>query len=81
MPVVATEVQGIKELIEDDVNGYLLANPPDPEIIADRLARLVDDAQLREEMGRRSTLSVRRYHWENIAREYMDIYREIVSRI
>ena len=41
-PVVATNVSGIPELVEHEVNG-LLVEPEDPEALADALMRLHDD--------------------------------------
>ena len=38
-PVVATNVSGIPELVEHEVNG-LLVEPEDPEALADALMRL-----------------------------------------
>lgn len=50
VPVVSTYVGGIVELVEDGVNGYLVP-PGDPRALADRLARLLDDPELRNRMG------------------------------
>ena len=41
-PVVATDVSGIPELVEHEVNG-LLVEPEDPQALADALLRLHDD--------------------------------------
>lgn len=51
LPVVATFVGGMAELVEDGVNGFLV-RPGDPDQLADRLARLVDDPELRDRFGR-----------------------------
>jgi colanic acid/amylovoran biosynthesis glycosyltransferase len=50
VPCVATWIAGIPELIRDGVDG-LLAAPADPEALADRLARLMDDPALRERLA------------------------------
>ena len=44
-PVVATDVSGIPELVEHEVNG-LLVPPEDPEALADTLLRLHGDPAL-----------------------------------
>ena len=41
-PVVATNVSGIPELVDDEVNG-LLVEPDDPRALADALVRLYED--------------------------------------
>ncbi|HEY3911457.1 MAG TPA: glycosyltransferase family 4 protein [Stellaceae bacterium] len=51
LPVVATAVGGIPEVIEDGVTG-LLVPPEDPQAVAAALARLIDDRDYRERLGR-----------------------------
>lgn len=51
VPVVATRVGGIPELVEDGVTG-LLTPPGDVSAFADALERLLSDRQMRDEMGR-----------------------------
>ena len=50
-PVVSTRWRGIPSVVEDGVNGYLVL-PQDPGALAERLALLVADPNLRERMGR-----------------------------
>jgi glycosyltransferase involved in cell wall biosynthesis len=49
-PIVTTNVGGIPELIRDDVNG-LLCPPENPECLAEKIIRLIEDASLRERLG------------------------------
>jgi glycosyltransferase involved in cell wall biosynthesis len=51
LPVVATAVGGVPELVEHEVSG-LLVPPEDPAALADALARMLGDAELRAAMGR-----------------------------
>lgn len=53
LPVVATPVGGIPEVITDGHNGFLVA-AGDVQALADKLAILTHDAQLRDVMGRRN---------------------------
>lgn len=50
-PVVASKVGGIVEIVRDGVEG-LLVPPDNPRELADALARVVNDQELRAEMGR-----------------------------
>lgn len=50
VPAVATPISGIPELIEDGVTG-LLVPPRDSAALADALARLLDDASLRQRLA------------------------------
>lgn len=53
LPVVATRVAGIPEVIEDSVSG-LLVPPGDTGALGDALARLAADAGLRQSLGERA---------------------------
>ncbi len=50
LPVVATSVGGIPELVVDGKTG-LLVRPRDPKALRDALARLLDDRDLRRRLG------------------------------
>jgi glycosyltransferase involved in cell wall biosynthesis len=51
IPTVSTQVSGIPELVQPEQTG-LLVPPGDPAALADALARLLDDADLRVKLGR-----------------------------
>ena len=50
LPVVASRLSGIPELVEDGVNGFLVP-PGDPEALADAIERLHADPGLRARLG------------------------------
>lgn len=50
LPVVATSVGGIPEVVEDGVTG-LLVPPGDPEALAAALDRVIDDRDYRDRLG------------------------------
>jgi glycosyltransferase involved in cell wall biosynthesis len=49
-PIVSTNVGGIPEVVQDGVNGFLVG-PGDYTSMADRIITLVDDINLRKQMG------------------------------
>ena len=49
-PVIGTTVGGIPEIIQDGKSGYLV-DPGSPERLAEKLTRLLSDAELRRQMG------------------------------
>jgi len=51
LPVVASELSGIPELVDDGRTGYLVPSG-DPEALADRLERLIGKPELRRRFGR-----------------------------
>ena len=73
LPIIATGVQGIEELVKQGVNGYLFP-PADPNSLAQYLAAVINDNAIRLKMGKESTRIVRKYDWANIAEQYLHIY-------
>jgi len=53
LPVVSTSLPGIEELVQDGENG-LVVPPENPSALADALARLLDDRNLRGVLGARA---------------------------
>jgi colanic acid/amylovoran biosynthesis glycosyltransferase len=66
LPVVATYVGGLSELVEDGVNGYLVPAAA-PGALADRIESLLDDPELRNRFGRAGRAKVVRDF--NVAQE------------
>lgn len=80
VPVVATDVGGIPEVIDDGVTGYL-APADDPGALASRIAELLTDRELRLEMGERGRERVLRlFSFESQAESYLKLIEELASR-
>jgi glycosyltransferase involved in cell wall biosynthesis len=56
-PVLATRVEGIKEVLEDGVNG-LLVEPRDPSALAEAVLKLHADPMLRQALGAQARATV-----------------------
>jgi glycosyltransferase involved in cell wall biosynthesis len=81
LPVVATRVGGLPEMVEDGRTGYLVP-PSDPSSLASRLRTLILDVNRRHEMG---SLGLRRVR-ENFSVDRMnaqiaDIYRSLTPEL
>lgn len=66
IPVVASRVAGVPELVQDGVTGFTVP-PGDVETLADRMMRLMADPELATRMGEAGRQAVEREH--DIARE------------
>ena len=55
-PVLASDIEGNRSLVEDRVTGFLFA---DSEALEARSAQLVEDPELRQQMGLSGQASVR----------------------
>jgi glycosyltransferase involved in cell wall biosynthesis len=79
LPVVATDVAGAGEVIEDGVSG-LLVPPGDEQALADALARLAADDALRARMGSTAVAVVQeRFSFETIAHRMEAVYQEVLA--
>ena len=79
LPVVATRVNGVPEMVEDTKTGFLI-DVGDVQSLAERLERLLRDPALRERMGRAGRRRAEQlFAPERYQREMLAIYREVVS--
>ncbi len=79
LPVVATTVGGIPEMIEEGINGFLVA-PRDPAALADRVLRLLSDRNLYDSMcaaNARKALEV--FDIDAVAVEICGIYEKLLN--
>ena len=77
LPIVGTQASGLRELVRDGVNGYLVAIK-DTDALAETLARLIDNGYERRRMGRQSRkLAEREFAWEYIAAQYLEVYKQV----
>jgi colanic acid/amylovoran biosynthesis glycosyltransferase len=78
-PVVATNVGGVCELVDDGVNG-LVVPPGDPEDLAIALAKLLSEPALADEMGRRGAEKVRTaFNEERSAAELKSLFQTAID--
>ncbi len=74
VPIVACNVGGIPDFVSDGVNG-LLVPPDDPQALADAIAKLIADPQLRAMMGRESRrIAVASFSLEPMNTAFEEIY-------
>lgn len=79
-PVAAFSVGGIPDMVEHGVNGCL-ATPHDPLELARGIAHILEDDERRTRMGQAARKVVEeRYAAPVIARQYMNLYEEILSQ-
>ena len=80
LPVIATRVGGIPEIVHDGVNGFLV-EPKHPEGIADRILQLNDDKTLREKLGIRARKTIlEKYTIDKIIKQYENTYEKILRK-
>ncbi|MBU1665820.1 MAG: glycosyltransferase family 4 protein [Gammaproteobacteria bacterium] len=78
LPLVATRVGGIPEIIEDGVNG-MLVEAGDVAALAERVQRLVDAPALRDKLGKAARLRVERDFTDKPVRTLEALYEALLS--
>jgi glycosyltransferase involved in cell wall biosynthesis len=80
-PVVATRVGGVPDVVRDGVDGFLV-KPGDVDAMAERLALLAADADLRRRMGESGSASVReRYSVDRLLDDIDALYRSLLAGV
>lgn len=79
LPVVATRVSGVTEVIKDGVNGWL-APPGDTGALAAAIGELYRQPRLRERMGEAARMTVvEEYSQEVMLQRLKTLYQEIIQ--
>jgi glycosyltransferase involved in cell wall biosynthesis len=79
LPIVATAVGGVPEMVENNETA-LLVPPGDPPSIARAITRLLTDKELAHRLTTKAaTLVDTRYTPENYVRSVVEIYREVID--
>jgi glycosyltransferase involved in cell wall biosynthesis len=80
LPVVASDVGGLRELVEDDRSG-LIVPPAHPGGIAAAIARLAESSELRSRIGAAARARVvENYSMEKMAARTLALYRACLGK-
>jgi len=78
-PIVTTNSIGCKETVEDGWNGYLIPIK-DSDTLAEKLTLLIENKELRKEMGKNSRLLAERdFSIENVIERHLNIYSHLIN--
>jgi len=81
VPVVATRVAAVGEVVDDGVTG-LLVEPESPRALAEAIQRLLDDDELRARMGAAGReAAISRFDAERTAGVYVEAYQAALAHL
>ena len=78
-PVIATNVGGIYEIMEDGKTGFLIKEN-DPEDLIEKLTILFGDKNLREKMGiNGKQFVIKKFNWNIIAKKFIENIKQYIK--
>ncbi len=78
LAILATPVSGVRELIDDGRNGFLVTR--DPQVIGRRLTELARDPGLRARLGAAARVSALGFSSQRMVAEYQALYERLASQ-
>lgn len=78
-PVVASSIPGVREVVEQNVTGYLTP-PRDPVALAEAISKIIQNKRLTERMGLEARRRVEEnYTWKRVTHSYDQLYTNLLS--
>lgn len=80
LPIVTTNAPGVRDVIEDEVNG-LKAPVNDIERIAELIMKILINQELAGRLAKNARLEAEeKYDWQRVAAQYQSFYEEIINQ-
>ena len=80
LPIVATNIRGCRQVVEDGVNG-LLVPLKDIEALTSAIEKLIEDQRVRAQMGQAGYEKARReFDERNVCRIVLDTYKQLIEK-
>ena len=76
--IIASDVGGNKELIENNVNGITI-KPHNIDSFVEQIMNLFDNEQLRKSLVDNAVKTVEKYNWNKIGNLYLDVYQSVLD--
>lgn len=79
LPLIATDIPPCRPVVQDGYNGYLVP-PRDPDALAEAIARLANDQDLRHKLGQNGRRLVEeRFREQDVVDQYIRLYDQLLS--
>jgi glycosyltransferase involved in cell wall biosynthesis len=80
LPVVATKVGAIPELVKDRVNGILVP-PEDSQALTNAISYLIENPLAKEEYGKKGKLLSKSFNnWLQVGEQFVKIFKENIGK-
>lgn len=78
-PIIASDVGGVKDVIKDGWNGFLIEQR-NPDQIAAKVLELISNGEMRTKFSKNALEASEEYDWVVIGKKYGEIGRDIIAR-
>ena len=79
LPIVASKIGGIPEIVEDEINGYLVSTKK-PDEIADKILVLLQNDDIRVRMANNNVEKAEMYTLTKVADKVEEIYLNVLNK-
>jgi glycosyltransferase involved in cell wall biosynthesis len=80
LPVITSRFAGVSELIQNETDGYVLADPSDSDALTEVLRRLHADPDLRVRTGEAAAVAAQQWTWERNAVRTWELLQAVASK-
>ena len=80
LPVIVSRQSGISELVTHGEDGYIVENPQRPEELVTLIAKLYENTELGQRLGRKAAETALRYTWDRNVRELRGILLQTLAK-
>jgi len=77
VPVIASRVGGISDIIKDGKTG-ILVEPKNPEAISQAIIKIFSEPEFAQKITQNAKANLEKYDWNNIGRQIERIYQELL---
>lgn len=78
VPVIVSNECGVKEIIEDGKNGFIVKFN-DVKTLTERITYLLNDKEKAEKMVKNALSTAGNFVWNNVAQKYLKVYKQVVK--
>ncbi len=78
VPVIGADAGGIPFVINDGVDGFLV-EPHNPDAMTERISELIENPELRQQMGEAARVEACKHSWIESTKELVEFYQKAVE--
>jgi len=80
LPIVATTIRGLPEIIKDGKKNGFLVEPKNPEQIAEKVLLVLENDKLRERISEKNKEKAKGYSWEAVIEKLERVYEYCLQK-